>query len=47
MIYRSVAHCNTGHVGSIMNLIKAKKRTQFGDGIYLDLLFRSFNTGWI
>ena len=30
-----------------MNLIKTPKRTQLGDDVYFDLVFLSFNLGWL
>ena len=47
MICRSVTQCDTERVGGNMNLIKTKKRTQLGDKVYSDVVFLSFNLGWL
>ena len=47
MICRSATQCDTERAGSNMNLIKTKKRMQLGDEVYSDLVFLSFNQGWL
>ena len=47
MVSRSVTQCDTDRIGSNLNLIKTKKRTQLGDEVSSDLVFLSFNPGWL
>ena len=44
---RAVTQCDTERVGSVMNLVKTKKRTNLGHYTFAALVFLAFNLPWL